>query len=206
MTVIVDYGLGNLGSVANMLRKASNEPVLVSEHTRDIESASRLILPGVGHFDRGSRNLRSNGFAEVLTRRVLLEKVPILGICLGMQLMSEGSEEGNEPGLGWIKGRFQRFRFTGSYSEMKIPHMGWNFLDFKHESPLFTDLPANARFYFVHSYHFCAKDPGDVIATTTYGYDFGSVFGVGNILGVQFHPEKSHRFGMKLLQNFVRYF
>lgn len=204
MIVLVDYGLGNLGSVANMLRKVTDQEIAISAEPQTIQKAAKLILPGVGHFDRGSKNLYSSGLAGVLTEKVEGAKTPILGICLGMQLMSEGSDEGTEPGLSWIKGRFKRFQFTnGEAAKLKIPHMGWNFLNVKKPSGLLDGLPENPRFYFVHSYHFLPGNADDVLTTTEYGYEFGSAFQSGNICGVQFHPEKSHRFGMKLLDNFV---
>lgn len=202
MIVIVDYRMGNLGSIRNMFKKigvAAN----VSSDADAIDRADKLILPGVGSFDNGMANLKEMGLEDVLTRRVVTQKVPVLGICLGMQLMTAGSEEGTLPGLGWVDARTIRFRHGDA--GWKIPHMGWNVLEPKKTDSLFAGMYEYPRFYFVHSYHVVCSDADDVLATTSYGYDFVSAFGKGNIFGVQFHPEKSHRFGMKLLKTFVEH-
>lgn len=202
MIVIVDYGMGNLGSILNMLKKIGAEAV-ISSRIEEIEQASKLILPGVGAFDNGMRNLAERGVQAVLDRKVLGEKTPILGICLGMQLFSRQSEEGRLPGLGWIEAETVRFRFDEVNSHLKIPHMGWNTVRVAKESPLFRDTNGEERFYFVHSFHVVCRDRRDILAETPYGFDFTSAVQRGNIMGVQFHPEKSHRFGMKLLKNFA---
>ena len=204
MIVIVDYGVGNLGSMANMLKRSGVEAVVSSDHAT-IRAAAKLILPGVGAFDVGMKNLVARGHVPVLEERVLRAGVPILGVCLGMQLFSRGSEEGGAPGLGWIAADAVRFRFDGSSADprLRVPHMGWNTLDVREAHPLLADLGDGARFYFVHSYHVACDDPSTALATTRYGADFASVVRRGNILGVQFHPEKSHKFGMKLLRNFA---
>lgn len=201
MITIVDYKTGNLGSIQNILKRIGEESVVTS--VPDVIAGSRkIILPGVGAFDTGMQNLSSLGLIEVLTEKALVEKIPILGICLGMQLLGEGSAEGTLPGLGWIKGRNKRFCFTNTM-EFKIPHMGWNFVRQHKQSRLFTDMYADARFYFVHSYYFVASDDSDILTSTVYENEFTSSVEQGNIMGVQFHPEKSHKFGMKLLRNFV---
>jgi imidazole glycerol-phosphate synthase subunit HisH len=202
MMVIIDYGMGNVGSIANMLKKIGAKAVVASDVSR-IENARGLILPGVGAFDSGMRNLRDSGLIDVLTRKVTLEKVPVLGICLGMQLMTRSSEEGTSAGLGWIDAETVRFRFGAEDKTLRIPHMGWNTVLPVSESTLFDNTGDEQRFYFVHSYHVVCDDEADVAAKTHYGYDFVSALQKENIMGVQFHPEKSHRFGMKLLMNFA---
>jgi len=185
-----------------MLRKTGCRDAMISSDPRDVFRASKLILPGVGHFDKGMRNLSSLGMIEPLRERVVRDRIPILGICLGMQMLARRSEEGREEGLGLIRGDVVRFRFQDS-SILKIPHMGWNHVQFVGKSDLATGLEHEARFYFVHSYHMTCDNPADVLATTEYGYTFVSAVSCGHIFGVQFHPEKSHRFGMMLLKNFV---
>jgi glutamine amidotransferase len=200
MITIVDYGMGNLGSIQNMLKKIG-APAVIASDPEQVASAEKLILPGVGAFDNGMQNLSVRGLRPVLEERVIEKKIPILGICLGMQLMSESSEEGNLSGLSWIDAVTRKFRFDDP--SMKVPHMGWNSVDIKSTDCLFNDMFADHRFYFVHSYFVTCRTESDVLATTCYGHDFVSSFRKENILGVQFHPEKSHKFGMKLLQNFV---
>lgn len=201
MITIVDYKTGNLGSISNILKRIGVESVITSD-IQTIADSSKLILPGVGAFDTGMKNLESLGLIDVLKRKVLDEKTPVLGICLGMQLLSSGSEEGTLPGLGFIDAITVKFRFSNS-EEFKIPHMGWNFIKQKKNSSLFEDMYPNPRFYFVHSYYFRANAETDILATTNYEIEFTSAVEKGNIFGVQFHPEKSHKFGMKLLKNFV---
>jgi glutamine amidotransferase len=206
MIVIIDYGLGNLGSIANMLKKVRAE-AKISSDPAEIEKADKLILPGVGAFDHGMQNLEEQGLIPLLNRRVLEEKTPTLGLCLGMQLFTGSSEEGARPGLGWIEGKTVRFRFDPNQSGLKIPHMGWNFIQPKCDSPLWTDwYGEETRFYFVHSYHVECHDPNDILATTVHGYEFTSMVQRENIIGTQFHPEKSHKFGMNLMKNFAELF
>lgn len=202
MIVIVDYGMGNLGSIQNMLRKVGAE-AKISAEAEDIERADKLILPGVGAFDTGMLQLRQRGLIELLNRKALEEKTPILGVCLGMQLMGKASEEGRLAGLGWLDAECIRFRFEAETSRLKIPHMGWNTVSIQREGTLFKDMPPEPRFYFVHSYHLVLREAGDVLATTEHGYAFVSAVQRGNIMAVQFHPEKSHKFGMRLYKNFV---
>jgi glutamine amidotransferase len=199
---IVDYGMGNLGSIQNMLKKVGSASI-VSADKLAIERADKLILPGVGAFDTGMRRLGELGLIPILNRIALEKRVPVLGVCLGMQLLMRKSEEGHLPGLGWIEGEAVRFRFDAAQSNLKIPHMGWNTLSVRRPGILFKGIEGEARFYFVHSYHVvCARDE-DVLATTEYGYPFASVIQHDNIMGAQFHPEKSHRFGMAMLKSFV---
>jgi len=202
MIVIVNYGLGNSGSILNMLRKIGCHDAVISSDPSDLLTASKLILPGVGHFDKGMANLASFGFMEPLKKRVLGGGVPILGICLGMQMLAKGSEEGVREGLGFIRGQVIHFRLNDERS-LKIPHMGWNRVEFVRRNPVAAGLEDESRFYFVHSYHMVCEDAEDVLATTEYGYEFVSAVSCGHILGVQFHPEKSHRFGMTFLKNWT---
>lgn len=201
MIAIIDYGMGNVGSIVNMLKKIGAKAQLTADH-KAIGMADKLILPGVGSFDNGMRNLHERNLIPLLNARVLVHSIPILGLCLGMQLFTNSSEEGRLPGLGWIDARTVRFQAHAD-TRLKIPHMGWNTIHISQSHPLFTDLDAETRFYFVHAYHVECADTRTVLAQTHYGYDFTSVISRGNILGAQFHPEKSHRFGMKLLKNFV---
>ncbi|MCP4218980.1 MAG: imidazole glycerol phosphate synthase subunit HisH [bacterium] len=204
MITIIDYGMGNLGSIKNMFKKIGTEAIISSE-AKDIEQAEKLLLPGVGAFDNGMKNLKEMGLQDVLTRKVVREKTPFLGICLGMQLLAQKSEEGVLPGLGWVPGKVVRFHFDDSHSHLKIPHMGWNTLDIKKEHPLVNELAEENRFYFVHSYHLETEDKAMAIGETEYGYRFVSSIAMDNILGVQFHPEKSHKFGMQVLSNFSKW-
>lgn len=201
MITIVDYKTGNLGSISNILKRIGSESIVTSD-IQIIEDASKLILPGVGAFDTGMKNLELLGLIDVLKRKVQVEKTPVLGICLGMQLLSSGSEEGALPGLGFIDAKTVKFRFRNS-EEFKIPHMGWNFTKQNKSSLLFEGMYPDPRFYFVHSYYFKANSEADILATTEYEIEFTSAVEKENIMGVQFHPEKSHKFGMRLLKNFV---
>jgi glutamine amidotransferase len=200
MIAVIDYGVGNLGSIRNMLKKIGADSVITGDPAA-IAAAERLVLPGVGAFDRGIEALQASHLVPLLERRVLQEQVPILGICLGMQLMTRRSEEGTRPGLGWIDAEVLRLR--PSDAGLKVPHMGWNRITPVRDNALMHGLPDEPRFYFVHSYHVRCHDGADVIATTTYGEPFHSAFHRGNVWGVQFHPEKSHKFGMALLRNFA---
>lgn len=200
MIALVDYGVGNVGAILNMLRKAGAKDAAVTSDPAVVGTADKVILPGVGPFDRGMANLRARGLVGPLQAQAFERRVPILGICLGMQLMGEASEEGTEKGLGWFEARSVRFRSEGP-SELRVPHMGWNQVAFR-KSPLAEGL-ADARFYFVHSYHVVADRPDDVLGTTEYGGSIVAAIERGNLFGVQFHPEKSHRYGLRLLQNFA---
>ena len=202
VTTIVNYGTGNIGSIANMLKHVGALTSIASS-PGEIEKAEKLILPGVGSFDAAMRRLDELGMLPILHEKVTGLKTPILGICLGMQLCTEQSEEGALPGLGWIKAKTVRFRFNGGPRELRIPHMGWNSVKIRKASPLFGGTSEELRFYFLHSYHVVCTNEADILTTTTHGYDFVSSFSRDNIIGVQFHPEKSHRFGMELLRNFT---
>lgn len=199
MIVIIDYGLGNLGSIRNMLKKIGVEAEVTSDHVA-IRNAGKLILPGVGSFDNGMSNLRELGLIDVLNKKVIEERVPVLGICLGMQLLTRKSEEGSLRGLGWIDAETIRFRSSPQY---KVPNMGWNYVHAAKQSPLLKDMYDEPRFYFVHSYYVKCNDPKDELLRSDYGITYTSGVEKENILGVQFHPEKSHKYGMKLLQNFA---
>jgi imidazole glycerol-phosphate synthase subunit HisH len=200
--VIIDYGMGNVGSILNMLKKVGAVAKLSSQPD-DLLQADRLILPGVGSFDAGMNNLKGMGCVDALNRRVLQDRIPILGICLGMQLFSKRSEEGIESGLGWLDAETIRFRFNTAEPQLKIPHMGWDNVRVCTPSPIFPESGQEQRFYFVHSYHVKCNEAGDVLTTTHYGCDFASSVCRGNILGMQFHPEKSHRFGLEAFRNFL---
>lgn len=200
MLTIINYGIGNLNSVANMIRHVGGK-CRISNNVEEIANAEKLILPGVGAFDRGMEALNESGLAEALSVTVLERGVPILGICLGMQLMTKRSEEGSLPGLGWLDAEVVKFRFSEG-SGLKIPHMGWNTLSIQRENPLIRP-EKRQRFYFVHSYHVVCTNELDVTATCGYGYDFVAAFAHNNIFGAQFHPEKSHRFGMAVMRNFL---
>lgn len=202
MIIIVDYGVGNLGSISNMFKKIGFKAV-TSSKTETLQSADKLILPGVGAFDPGMRKLHETGLVPVLNELVLEKKVPALGLCLGMQLMTRKSEEGVEAGLGWIDAETVRFKFGQENAHLKVPHMGWNTLDIQRQHPLVSDLGPESRFYFVHSYHVVCEDDADVVAYTDYGYPLAAVINKGNVMGAQFHPEKSHKFGMQLLKSFA---
>lgn len=203
MIVIIDYGAGNVASIRNMLRKAGFDAEISSDSAA-VQKASKLILPGVGHFDHGMRELRARGLADVLGARVQQHRVPILGICLGVQLFARASEEGTEPGLGWIAADVKRFDEARLGSHLRVPHMGWADVELCSDHPLLQNLPNQPRYYFVHAYHLCCDNPADVALRATHGYSFVAGVIHDNIYGVQFHPEKSHAFGLKLLENFAR--
>ena len=202
MIVIVDYGLGNLASVANMFKKAGIKNVCISSDEKVIAKASKLVLPGVGSFDAGMKNLEDSNLIPILNKKVLEEKVPILGICLGMQLLTKRSDEGQKSGLGWIDAETVKFKFDPSL-KLKIPHMGWNYITVQKQNSL-IDSNSKSRFYFVHSYYVKCFDQSQSLATSHFGNDFVCMVMKDNIYGVQFHPEKSLKFGMRLLENFSK--
>ena len=205
MLTIVDYGVGNLASIKNMFRKLGKE-ALISSSEQDVLQADKLILPGVGAFDTCASKLRKSGLLEALNKKVITEKTPVLGVCVGMQLLMEGSEEGVLPGLGWIGGRIVRFDGDRIPASLKIPHMGWSEVILRKPSRLFADMFDEPRFYFVHSYHPRLNNQDDALVYANHGYEFVAGMERENIVGVQFHPEKSHKFGMRLLENFVRHY
>jgi glutamine amidotransferase len=198
---IIDYGMGNLLSVQNMIRKVGGEATIESD-TSKIQEAESIILPGVGHFGKAMELIQNMGLIEVLNRHVFELQKPILGICLGMQLLFEKSEEGNSKGLGFIKGEIKKF--DSNLGNLKIPHMGWNSVIPTAESKLFSNIAEEQRFYFVHSYFAQCQADADVAGRTTYGINFCSAVQNNNICGVQFHPEKSHKFGMRLFENYLK--
>ena len=203
MITIVDYGAGNVKSVQNMIKKIGISSILTKD-INEIEKAKKLILPGVGHFDYGMNQLQQSKLIEILNQKVLNDKIPFLGICLGAQMLGNKSEEGKEKGLGWIDMDIVKFDLTKIDSKLKIPHMSWNEINITKESPLLLNLNNESRFYFVHSYHMQTNQNEDILCTTNYGYEFVSVVQKDKIYGVQFHPEKSHKFGVTLLNNFSK--
>jgi glutamine amidotransferase len=201
MITIVDYKTGNLGSIKNMLKRIG-EPSTITGDVDEIRKSSKIILSGVGSFDAGVQKLRDSGIWDVLNDKILVGKTPILGICLGAQLMTQGSEEGKMAGFGWVDAKTVKFRIDQE-SKLKVPSMGWNSIMKEKDSLLFKEIVDNPRFYFVHSFHFEFEDKSQELSTSEYSYTFCSAFEKENVIGVQFHPEKSHRFGMNLLKNFV---
>ncbi len=202
MITIVNYGMGNLGSLMNMLKYIGVKASIHSEPDK-ISEAKKLILPGVGAFDSAMENINSiPGFKDTLNCRVVKEKIPILGICLGMQLLTDGSEEGKLSGLGWIPGTAKRFP---NYKKLKVPHMGWNTSRLASSSDLTKGINDNeSRYYFVHSFYVQVENQKHSLMRSHYGTDFDSAIGHENVFGVQFHPEKSHKYGMKILTNFAK--
>ena len=199
MITIVDYGIGNLGSIKNMFNRIG-VPVIIAGDLDIIRNAEKLVLPGVGDFDNAIQRINNSGLREVLDRKVLRDRNPTLGICLGMQLLTQSSEEGTLPGLGWIKAVTSRFP---KIADLKVPHMGWNRVSKVRGSPICENLPDETRFYFLHSYCVHVQNREDSVLKTNYGVSFDSAIQRGNIFGAQFHPEKSHKFGMQFLKNFA---
>jgi len=201
MIVIIDYGMGNCGSMQNMIKK-SGYKAIISGKQEDIELATTLILPGVGAFDNAMKKLTESGLIDIIQKKVLIDKVRFLGVCLGMQLLFSHSEEGNHSGLGWLEGSVERFSFSSpEYLSLKIPHMGWNEITSPNSSFIFAQME-QPRFYFVHSFHVnCPKEY--VIGEAIYGYNFVCAVNKENIFGAQFHPEKSHKFGLQFFKNFL---
>ena len=202
MIAIIDYGLGNLGSISNMLKVIGEKSIITSDPEK-IQRADKLILPGVGAFDAGMTQLSERGLVSVLREETLQKGKPILGICLGMQLLGRKSEEGTLPGLGLIPFDNIRFRIDPT-SGLKVPHMGWDVVRFEKSCPLLEGIEGTQRYYFVHSYHAVCDAPENCLMTCDYGYEFTAAVVKDNMMGVQFHPEKSHNFGMRLLENFAR--
>ena len=204
MITIVNYGIGNLDSVLRAFRKSGADVVLSSE-VKDLEAADHIVLPGVGSFAKAMQYLRASGLTETLNRKVLEEKTPVLGICLGFQMLMRHSGEGDAEGLGWINGDTRRFDFQALDPPPKIPHMGWNDLAAQKQSPLLASIHPDACFYFAHSYCVSCDDASAILTTSTYGYEFVSAVQQDNIFGTQFHPEKSHANGLQLVKNFIGY-
>lgn len=201
MILIIDYGVGNVGSIRKVLRKGGAE-VEVAGTEEALEQADRLVLPGVGAFDDAMERLRATGLVPLLERRVLEEGVPVLGICLGMQMLTRGSQEGRKPGFGWLAAESRRFDFPDE-AGLRVPHIGWTGVETREEA-LFDGLGPEDRFYFLHSFYVHCDDEADVAATSYYGGPFTCAVRRGNVFGVQFHPEKSQSAGLRLLTNFAR--
>ncbi len=202
MIRIVDYGVGNIQAFLTMFKRLGLEATR-ARSAAELEGASRLVLPGVGAFDTAMTLLNQSGMRPRLEEMVLAQQVPVVGICVGMQMLAGGSDEGALPGLNWVPGRVKAFANTPASRDLPMPHMGWNDLKVRPGNKLFTDFEPEPRFYFLHSYYFDAEDKADVAATAEYGLDFDCIVSRGHIHGVQCHPEKSHHFGAQLLKNFA---
>jgi glutamine amidotransferase len=202
MISIVDYGVGNVQAFLNVYKRLNIEAETV-ETAGDLEGATKLILPGVGFFDHAMKLLAQSGMRERLDDLVSRKGIPVLGVCVGMQMFAVASDEGTLPGLGWIEGRVKRLDLLEPSGELQLPHMGWNDVRPVAGNRLFDQLEPDPRFYFLHSYYLECEQQDDVAAVSTYGKDFACAVTSGNIYGVQFHPEKSHHFGTRLLRNFA---
>ena len=202
MIHIVDYGLGNVQAFANMYKRMGI-PATRARTSSELQDAQRIILPGVGAFDHAIKLLDGSGMRPALEELVQEKKVPVLGICVGMQILASSSEEGAAQGLGWIPGRVKSFRTTALSESLPMPHMGWNDVQPAADMVLFKGLEDDARFYFLHSFYFDCANPDHVMARTQYGLEFGCAVRADNVYGVQFHPEKSHHYGALLLKNFA---
>lgn len=202
MITIADYGLGNILAFSNVYRRM-NVPVNVARTAQELAGATKIVLPGVGSFDHAMELLDASGMRPTLDGLVLERQVPVLGICVGMQILARRSEEGQREGLGWIDGRVRALSAQTAATSLPLPHMGWNDIQPVGEQPLFRGMDGDARFYFLHSYFFECERHGDVAATASYGVDFACAVHRANVHGVQFHPEKSHHCGAALLQNFA---
>jgi len=202
MITIVDYGLGNVRAFLNVYRRLNIE-ANTARNREELKVASKLILPGVGSFDHAMDQLNGSGMREALDGLVLGDRVPVLGVCVGMQILARSSEEGKAPGLGWIEGSVKALGSLLSTEKLPVPHMGWNDVFPRAGTRLFNQLDAGAPFYFLHSYYFHCERENEAIAVSTYGLEFACAVNSANVFGVQFHPEKSHRCGTRLLQNFA---
>lgn len=202
MITIIDYGLGNILAFANVYKRL-NIPVQIARNSSDFTEVSKLILPGVGAFDNAMELFAQSGMREKVEELVLHAGIPVLGICVGMQILAAASEEGVLPGLSWIAGKVRKIDAATLSHRTRLPHMGWNDVVTKTETKLFAGLEQDARFYFLHSYYFECDQPGNILAETDYGIRFSSAVHHKNIYGVQFHPEKSHHYGVQLLKNFA---
>jgi glutamine amidotransferase len=201
MIAIINYGMGNLGSVKRKMDRIGAKSIITSD-TNEIKNSSKIILPGVGHFAKAVSEIKNRGLWDLLSDQVLIEKKLVLGICLGMQIMANYSEEGDSAGFGWIDAKVIRFKVS-DLIRYKIPHMGWNTISPVKESSLFEKLTPDSEFYFVHSFHVKCNNSDEILAETNYCHSFTSAFQKENIFGVQFHPEKSHDAGEVLLRNFI---
>ncbi len=203
MIAIIDYGLGNVRAFLNVYKKLG-VPAVHAKQAGDLKNVDKVVLPGVGSFDYAMQRLEQSGMRQILEEMVLARRVPVLGVCVGMQMLARSSEEGGLPGLGWIDGEVQKFQRSSPRQLLRVPHMGWNDIRPVQSSGLLQGLESKASFYFLHSYHFRCHNTGDILAVTDYGGEFESAVNSGNVYGVQFHPEKSHLWGMRLLDNFVK--
>ena len=203
MITIIDYGVGNINAFVNVYKRV-DVPVKIAKTAADLEGVEKLILPGVGHFDFAMEKLNKSGRRDHLDDLVLNQNIPVLGICVGMQMMAKESEEGKSEGLKWIDATVKKFDETKIHHVTKLPHMGWNDVKPLKESAIFKDLEKDSIFYFLHSYFFKCNDPQDILAVSDYGIEFSSAVHHGNKFGVQFHPEKSHHYGEILLHNFAK--
>jgi imidazole glycerol-phosphate synthase subunit HisH len=202
MIYIIDYGLGNLGAFYNIYKRLNIE-TRFAKNCDDLVDVDKIILPGVGAFDHAMELLNASGMRDKLDQLVLVDKIPVIGICVGMQILGKSSEEGKLDGLGWIEGVVKKIDISLIEYQTKLPHMGWNNINILQNDPLFKKLDSNALFYFLHSYYFECHDKNDILAQSQYGNDFSCVINRRNIYGVQFHPEKSHQYGITLLNNFA---
>lgn len=198
---IIDYNMGNFSAIKNMLNFLSID-CIVTSNPLDIYKAEKIILPGVGSFDYGMENLNSLGISEALKSKVQNSNTPILGVCLGMQLLTKSSDEGVASGLGFLDAYTKKFIFEDNNQRLKVPNMGWNYIIKSNDHALLNSSFSNQKFYFVHSYYVVCNNNDDILATTNYGIKFVSVFKHKNIFGCQFHPEKSHKYGLEVLKNF----
>ncbi len=203
MISIVDYGVGNVQAFLNVYKRL-NVAAQAVRTAEELEGASKVILPGVGHFDHAMQRLSASGMREPLNDLVMHHQVPVLGVCVGMQMLADNSEEGDLPGLGWVPGQVRAFAAWPPAAVLPRPHMGWNDVRAVADTRLFEQLESASRFYFLHSFFFDAQRPEDVLAVANYGAEFSVAVRTGNIYGVQFHPEKSHHFGTQLLRNFAQ--
>lgn len=202
MITIIDYGLGNIQAFVNVYKRL-HIPIAVAKKSSELVGATKLILPGVGAFDHAMLRFNDSGMREDVTKMVQEQKMPVLGICVGMQMLADSSDEGVVPGLGWVPGKVRLFTNMPNLEKIPVPHMGWNDVKPVTESALFKGMEENLRYYFLHSYFFECNNPQNIAATASYGLDFSCAVSSGNVYGVQFHPEKSHHFGVNLLKNFA---
>jgi glutamine amidotransferase len=202
MIAIVDYGLGNIKAFANIYKQI-NVPLIIARTASDLKDATKIILPGVGAFDHAMQKFNASGMRGRVEELVLAQKRPLIGICVGMQILAAGSDEGKEKGLDWIHGYVRKLDASKIKCKTRLPHMGWNDVHRRKESPLFQGMKDRNEFYFLHSYYFDCEDDSSVLATADYGSEFAAIINHENIFGIQCHPEKSHEFGISILRNFA---